>query len=473
MRNPAPGSSSPGPIVTERVTVPSSQHVAEIVGRQGCKIQALRNRTNTYIKTPSRVEGTLFVISGQRESVALAVQEIHQASAHFTNIRAERIRGLVIDRVQVPYRHVGLVVGPRGQKIKQIQTKTSTLIITPIRESEPIFEISGLPENVAKAREEIVSHITVILSLEERAVRPLTFNDVSNSVSLTGKIPTGIWNSSKQDVDESVSDALTSAMSGLYGDSMIARTTQANVRPFTGRPITTLTNAIVSSSGVRTSAGSRRENRDPLRSTEFRAATESISNLLKSPMQLQDLNINTYKPFNLDSGAWLQQRINRNESPAERGEPLSQNLGADFDLASMPFRLNDDGAKLSPLSNDPSSESSGTSRGFGNGSPSGLHPTVSRIADPVASSFGVSMSFGSEVSSASGLHDAIGANTWVLSPPRLTSQVRKSPHASKCSIGMCNARINSTFIPCGHKTLCYGCAKEYIGLPCPSCYDIV
>ena len=35
MRNPAPGSSSPGPIVTERVTVPSSQHVAEIVGRQG------------------------------------------------------------------------------------------------------------------------------------------------------------------------------------------------------------------------------------------------------------------------------------------------------------------------------------------------------------------------------------------------------------------------------------------------------
>ena len=392
-------------------------------------------------------------------------------------------------QVQVPYRVVGLVVGPKGQTIKQIQTKTSTYIVTPSREREPIFEISGLPENVAKAREEIVSYITVRtgMFLEESAIGQLTFNGASNSVSLTGKTPTGIWNPSKQDIDEfeSVSDALTSAMSGLYGDSMTARTTQASVRPFTGRPMTTLTNAIVSCSGVRTSAGSRREmefsdeNRDPLRSTEFRAATESISNLLKSPMQLQDLNINTYNPFNLDSGAWLQHRINRNESPAERGEPLSRNLGADFDFASMPFRLND-AAKISPLSNDgsqhsdPSSESSGTSRGFGNGSPSGLHPAVSRIADPVASSFGVFMPFGSEVSSASGLHDAIGANTWVLSPPRLTSQVRKSqPDVSKCGIGMCNERINCTFIPCGHKTLCYGCAKEYIGLPCPSCYDIV
>ncbi|XP_061671563.1 RNA-binding protein MEX3B isoform X4 [Syngnathoides biaculeatus] len=40
--------------MTECVPVPSSEHVAEIVGRQGCKIKALRAKTNTYIKTPVR-----------------------------------------------------------------------------------------------------------------------------------------------------------------------------------------------------------------------------------------------------------------------------------------------------------------------------------------------------------------------------------------------------------------------------------
>ncbi|CAB1424356.1 unnamed protein product [Pleuronectes platessa] len=36
--------------MTECVPVPSSEHVAEIVGRQGCKIKALRAKTNTYIR---------------------------------------------------------------------------------------------------------------------------------------------------------------------------------------------------------------------------------------------------------------------------------------------------------------------------------------------------------------------------------------------------------------------------------------
>nr|XP_049573425.1 RNA-binding protein MEX3B isoform X2 [Syngnathus scovelli] len=40
--------------MTKCVPVPSSEHVAEIVGRQGCKIKALRAKTNTYIKTPVR-----------------------------------------------------------------------------------------------------------------------------------------------------------------------------------------------------------------------------------------------------------------------------------------------------------------------------------------------------------------------------------------------------------------------------------
>ena len=59
----------------------------------------------------------------------------------------------------MPYRVVGLVVGPKGATIKRIQQTTNTYIITPGRDKEPVFEIAGLPENVEAARIEIESHI--------------------------------------------------------------------------------------------------------------------------------------------------------------------------------------------------------------------------------------------------------------------------------------------------------------------------
>jgi rRNA processing protein Krr1/Pno1 len=62
-------------------------------------------------------------------------------------------------QVRVPYRVVGLVVGPKGATIKRIQQNTNTYIVTPGRDKEPVFEIAGLPENVEAAKAEIESHI--------------------------------------------------------------------------------------------------------------------------------------------------------------------------------------------------------------------------------------------------------------------------------------------------------------------------
>ncbi len=62
--------------MTECVPVPSSEHVAEIVGRQGCKIKALRAKTNTYIKTPVRGDEPVFIITGRKEDVQIAKKEI-------------------------------------------------------------------------------------------------------------------------------------------------------------------------------------------------------------------------------------------------------------------------------------------------------------------------------------------------------------------------------------------------------------
>ncbi|XP_028911810.1 RNA-binding protein MEX3A [Ornithorhynchus anatinus] len=173
---------------TECVPVPSSEHVAEIVGRQGCKIKALRAKTNTYIKTPVRGEEPVFMVTGRREDVATARREIMSAAEHFSMIRASRHRagaaassaaaaggssafcgpgggpglpGQVTIRVRVPYRVVGLVVGPKGATVKRIQQQTSTYIVTPSRDRDPVFEITGAPGSVERAREEIETHIAV------------------------------------------------------------------------------------------------------------------------------------------------------------------------------------------------------------------------------------------------------------------------------------------------------------------------
>jgi len=122
------------------------------------------------------------VVTGRKEDVAKAKREILSAAEHFSQIRASRknnlaglsssgastppgppanIPGHVTIQVRVPYRVVGLVVGPKGATIKRIQHQTHTYIVTPSRDKEPVFEVSGLPESVESARREIEAHIAM------------------------------------------------------------------------------------------------------------------------------------------------------------------------------------------------------------------------------------------------------------------------------------------------------------------------
>ncbi|KAG6934789.1 mex-3 RNA binding family member D [Chelydra serpentina] len=106
----------------------------------------------------------------------MAKREILSAAEHFSMIRATRnkvngltgtvqgppnLPGQTTIQVRVPYRVVGLVVGPKGATIKRIQQQTHTYIVTPSRDKEPVFEVTGMPENVDRAREEIEAHITM------------------------------------------------------------------------------------------------------------------------------------------------------------------------------------------------------------------------------------------------------------------------------------------------------------------------
>lgn len=56
---------------------------------------------------------------------------------------------------------VGLVVGPKGATIKRIQQQTHTYIVTPSRDKDPVFEVTGLPESVQMAKREIEAHIAI------------------------------------------------------------------------------------------------------------------------------------------------------------------------------------------------------------------------------------------------------------------------------------------------------------------------
>ena len=115
------------------------------------------------------------MVTGRKEDVGAAKREILSAAEHFSQIRAQRknnpgsvgpapnahLPGHVTASVRVPYRVVGLVVGPKGATIKRIQQQTNTYIITPSREKDPVFEVTGLPEDVDTARKEIEAHIAI------------------------------------------------------------------------------------------------------------------------------------------------------------------------------------------------------------------------------------------------------------------------------------------------------------------------
>jgi len=508
--NPAPGLSAPN--VTRHVIVPSSEHVAEIVGRQGCKIKALRNKTNTYIKTPGRGEDPLFIITGQMSNVEDAVTEIERASAHFTNIRATRNRGLaapsvegqITDRVQVPYRVVGLVVGPKGQTIKQIQTKTNTYIVTPSRERDPIFEITGLPENVAKAREEIISYITVRtgMFLEENAIGNLTFQPNAAAGGLNSKMSTGIWNPTKQDIDEF--DSVSDVLHGLCGDLNTSPRTAAghlNVRPFTGRSLSLATNGGQQSFASKTtgSEASRRpstllngeindENRDPLRGFGNR----DVSNLLLSPMR--DLNVNTassFMPFAFDSSSILRRDLSEGQndsSPEPERGGSGTGSGFRFGYGGMTasagsFGMSDLG-KVSPGSQHSGSETSGAQATISPNLPSFDAESISRSLGQTVASFGDSHSSSSTVVAAGNFQgsalfasnggESVGIDTWLLSPPRATAHIQQSRVLSQtqtrakclsCHVGV----VNVVLTPCGHKTSCSSCAEHLIGLQCAEC----
>ena len=89
------------------------------------------------------------MVTGRKEDVALAKREILSAADHFSQIRASRksninstlafgqlmanTPGQTTVQVRVPYRVVGLVVGPKGATIKRIQQQVIFFLFWPLK----------------------------------------------------------------------------------------------------------------------------------------------------------------------------------------------------------------------------------------------------------------------------------------------------------------------------------------------------
>jgi len=146
---------------SECVSVRNSRVVAEIVGKGGYKVKALSAMTNTFIKVPAPSEEPVFTVFGGKEDIAHAKNEILQASEHFYRKRS----GVTVS-LYVPYCLVGVVMGHDGENIKRIQRRTDTLIVSPSKNKEPVFKVTGLPDRVEAAKNEIEVHIAFCTGLK-------------------------------------------------------------------------------------------------------------------------------------------------------------------------------------------------------------------------------------------------------------------------------------------------------------------
>ena len=159
--------------VEAEVPVPSSDHVAEIVGKRGCKILFLMNTIQVKIVTPRRDQQPIFKVSGERFAVVAFCKLIVEAAEHFSKIQEVRqfkaeigaigaalpgntfSSDIVLMKLAVPHHLVGLLIGWKGQNIQAIKLKTNVEIVCPKRFSAPLFQLIGPFEDVLKAKSSI------------------------------------------------------------------------------------------------------------------------------------------------------------------------------------------------------------------------------------------------------------------------------------------------------------------------------
>lgn len=402
----------------------------------GCKIKALRAKTNTYIKTPVRGEEPVFVVTGRKEDVSKAKREILSAAEHFSLIRASRkpplsgvtgkgtpagpptnVPGQITIQVRVPYRVVGLVVGPKGATIKHIQQQTHTYIVTPSRDKEPVFEVTGMPDNVQSARRQIEAHIALRTGNTSTALGALNtglLNDLSSSNGGLNSLLNG------EDTPEILASLYKNGLGSLFGylDASNQQDIYNNVAACSngiGQNDIGVTNAMPSSAGSSTCS-----------SNSSTSSTSSKSAI----MTLPEL-INIWK---------------RNETTAAE---IDEGIGDSPNIWSMPT------PSMIGSSSSPAAS---------------VSPTDSLLASFNCKNNGL-MSNDINIASFVGLNAVKGIGSLNCNS-KLQSAAQQQRECMLCG----DKDVSAALVPCGHNMFCLECANRICSSgesACPICSETV
>ena len=306
---------------------------------------------------------------------------------------------------------------------------TSTYIVTPGRDKEPVFEVTGLPDSVEKAREEIEKHI---------ASR------------------TGTDNNSDLQIDDFNINGIDSGFHDQSGDS--TTNNYSNTNGYSNNIVNQHDN-LPPLSALNGGMSHHHNNHQykPVCSTQLNPPSSSAH--LNANMKISEYSLPPQYTNNYGPG------FNRNPD-YEVDEGIGTSGGSIFD----PSAIWSDASYGVQRSHSISVTSS---RILPPGE-DGPHPRTRRTnSDPLAAAFqriDAAFSSSSPTSSQGSMAPVTGRRN--ASPPR-----PKPPLAPRdCLLcGACD--VNAALVPCGHNSFCMGCANEICRREaerrlCPICHEV-
>lgn len=380
-------------------------------------------------------------------------------------------------KVRVPYRVVGLVVGPKGATIKRIQQQTSTYIVTPSREKEPIFEVTGMPDNVEQAKREIEAHIALRTGLVNvdgsgNELSPDMMHDLAAGLNGLGLGMLG------SNLGGAMDNGTSDLMGSLYKSSSALRSA------FTGH----LNNDVygVASTGLSNLLG---DNAFGLRSQYGAPSASSAAGKIDSELQTLGSGL-LNSLYDSDEGIGL----GGSDSPTLSHSLIQPNIwSTDFGTGVV-----GGGSTSSINTNSTASGTSTTSAGgakrsnsFGFPTSDSEHPPARRISSDPLTAIGstlnsLSAAFQIRSDSDSGVRDSSASASGSASPAACSPVGSSSNSSTRGSlkrecIMCCEGEMVAALVPCGHKLFCMDCAQRLVpkessdlaGGECPVCHQAV
>lgn len=328
---------------------------------------------------------------------------------------------------------MGLVVGPKGATIKRIQQQTSTYIVTPSREKEPIFEVTGMPDNVEQAKREIEAHIALRTGL----------------VNVDGS-----GNELSSDMIHDLTAGLNGLGLGMLGSGLGANGMDAAGSDLMGslyKPPSTLRSAFSNEpfgagGGISNLLGG---DNFGLRSSHNTFASNAAAASGKIDSELQTLGSGLLNSlYDSDEGIGL----GGSDSPTLSHSLIQPNIwSTDFGTGLV-------GAKRS--------------NSFGFPTPDSEHPPARRISSDPLTAIGstlnsLSAAFQIRSDSDSGVRDSSASASGSASPAACSPVGSSSNSSTRGSlkrecIMCCEGEMVAALVPCGHKLFCMDCAQRLV-----------